>query len=257
MAGDVDYDDIGATYSRTRRTDPRIAACVHAAVGSARTILNVGAGAGSYEPTDRFVIAIEPSATMRSQRPPHLIPAINAVAEDLPLDDQSVDAAMAMLTVHQWRDLERGLDELCRVTRGPIVVLTFDGDALDHFWLAEYASELIEAERSRYPAINAIKGSLGTAATVQAIPIPIDCVDGFTEAYYARPDVFLDPKVRQSQSGWSFVDDDTQQRIIEALHDDIESGKWDQKYGKYRKQPQFEGSLRLIVSDPTGRVRGG
>src|ERR1700722_12778228 len=127
-AGDFDYDAQGGGYARQRRTDPRIAALVHQALGSARTVLNVGAGAGSYEPDDRHVIAIESSAAMRSQRPAHLAPAIHGVAENLPLDDQSVDAAMAMLTVHQWGDLDKGLAEMVRVTRGPIVVLTFDGN---------------------------------------------------------------------------------------------------------------------------------
>ena len=126
--GDFDYDALGSGYARQRRTDPRIAALVHAALGPARTVLNVGAGAGSYEPADRHVIAIEPSAAMRAQRPAHLTPAIHGVAEKLPLDDKSVDAAMATLTVHQWGDLEKGLGELVRVTRGPIVVLTFDGE---------------------------------------------------------------------------------------------------------------------------------
>src|ERR1700761_1260829 len=125
--GDFDYDAHGQGYARQRRADPRIAALVHAALGPARTVLNVGAGAGSYEPEDRHVIAIEPSAAMRVQRPAHLSPAIHGIAETLPLDDRSVDAAMAMVTVHQWGDLEAGLAELVRVTRGPIVVMTFDG----------------------------------------------------------------------------------------------------------------------------------
>src|ERR1700754_1090627 len=140
--GDFDYDAHGQFYAHQRRTDPRIAALVHAALGSAQTVLNVGAGAGSYEPADRHVIAIEPSAAMRAQRPAHLVPAVHGVAENLPLDDRSVDAAMATLTVHQWGDLEKGLGDRGRVTRGPIVVLTFDGDALDRLWLGDYAPEL-------------------------------------------------------------------------------------------------------------------
>ncbi|MDR3512653.1 MAG: methyltransferase domain-containing protein, partial [Caulobacteraceae bacterium] len=160
-AGDFDYDAHGQGYARRRRTDPRIAARVHAALGEARTVLNVGAGAGSYEPEDRHVIAVEPSAAMRAQRPGRLAPAVRGVAEALPLDDQSVDAAMAMVTVHQWRDLDLGLSELRRVTRGPIVILTFDGDALDRFWLADYAPELMAVERGRYPPIDALVVGLG------------------------------------------------------------------------------------------------
>src|SRR5262245_26888865 len=140
-AGDVDYSQHGQRYAHVRRTDPRIAALIHQALGDARTVLNVGAGAGSYAPEDRYVLAIEPSATMRAQRPKHLAPAIHGIAEELPLDDQSVDASMAIATAHQWRDLGQGLQELRRVTRGPIVVLTFDGDVLDRYWLADYAPE--------------------------------------------------------------------------------------------------------------------
>ena len=254
-AGDFDYDAGGQDYARQRRTDPRIAALVHQALGSARTVLNIGAGAGSYEPEDRYVLAIEPSAAMRAQRPAHLAPAIHGVAEELPLDDQSVDASMASLTVHQWPDLQKGVVELCRVTRGRIVVLTFDGDALDRYWLADYAPELIAVERGRYPAIATICKMLGGKTDVQAIPIPIDCFDGFTEAFYARPERFLDPSVRRSQSAWGFVADETQERFIKTLGDDLQSGAWDERYGKWRKQPHFEGSLRLIVSHPEGRAK--
>jgi SAM-dependent methyltransferase len=253
VAGDVDYARHGPDYARIRQTDARIAGQVHQALGDARTILNVGAGAGSYEPLDRYVLAIEPSETMRAQRPKHLAPAIHGIAEQLPLDDQSVDASMALVTVHQWRNLDKGLRELRRVTRGPIVVLTFDGDALDRYWLAEYAPELISVERRRYPGLKTIADGLGGPTEVQVIPIPIDCVDGFTEAYYARPEAFLDFAVRRSQSGWSFVLEDDQSRFVKALGDDLTSGAWDRKFGEWRTKPYFEGSLRLIVSQAIGR----
>ena len=200
VAGDFDYESGGTGYAAHRRTDPRIAALVHAALGEARTVVNVGAGAGSYEPADRDVTAVEPSEAMRRQRPAHLAPAVDAVAEALPFPDGSFDAAMAMVTIHQWPDTERGLRELRRVSRGPVVILTFDGDALDEFWLAEYAPELIAAERRRYPAIEHIRAALGGVSVVTKVPVPIDCVDGFTEAFYARPERFLDPAVRRSQA---------------------------------------------------------
>jgi SAM-dependent methyltransferase len=246
-AGDFDYDANGQTYARQRRTDPRIAALVHETLGSARTVLNVGAGAGSYEPTDRHIIAIEPSAAMRTQRPAHLTPAIHGAAENLPLDDRSVDAAMAMVTVHQWPDLETGLAELTRVTRGPIVVLTFDGDALDRLWLAEYAPELFAVERRRYPAIDRICAGLGGNCEVRPVPIPFDCVDGFSEAFYGRPEQFLDPAVRRSQSAWGFIEPAMEERIVAALAADLESGAWDARHGRWRRQPFFEGAVRLIV----------
>jgi hypothetical protein len=249
-AGDVDYGRHGQGYSNIRRTDPRIAAHVHRGLGDARTVLNVGAGAGSYEPEDRHIIAVEPSETMRAQRPRHLAPAIHGVAEQLPLDDKSVDASMALVTVHQWRDLDKGLLELRRVTCGPVLVLTFDGEALDRYWLAQYAPELIAVERRRYPAIERITRGLGGACTVQVIPIPIDCIDGFTEAYYARPEAFLDPSVRRSQSAWSFVTEEVQLRVVKRLSDDLQTGNWEQKFGEWRMKPFFEGSLRLIVSQP-------
>ena len=191
-AGDVDYAVHGRGYAAQRRTDPRIARFIDDALGDARTVLNVGAGAGSYEPQDRHVVAVEPSAAMRAQRPAHAVPAIDARAEYLPFDDDAFDAAMATVTVHQWRDLERGLHELRRVTRGPVVVLTFDGDALDRFWLKHYVPELLAAERARSPAIARIVDALGGRADVVTVPIPIDCVDGFSDAFYARPEAFLD-----------------------------------------------------------------
>jgi SAM-dependent methyltransferase len=246
-AGDFDYDANGQGYARQRRTEPRIAAMVHAALGSAHTVLNVGAGAGSYEPTDRHVIAIEPSAAMRAQRPAHLVPAIHGVAEDLPLDDRSVDAAMAVVTVHQWPDLKKGLAELRRVTRGPIVVLTFDGDALDRLWLADYAPELFAVERRRYPPMDRIDAGLGGGCKVIPVPIPLDCVDGFSEAFYGRPEQFLDPAVRKSQSAWRFVEPAVEERTVTALAADLASGAWDARHGHLRRQPFFEGAVRLIA----------
>jgi ubiquinone/menaquinone biosynthesis C-methylase UbiE len=249
-AGDHDYER-QPEYGSRRRTDPRIEAMVHEALGDAKTVVNVGAGAGSYEPADRHVIAIEPSRSMRSQRPADRVPAVDAVAEQLPLDDDSVDAAMAMVTIHQWADGEAGLRELRRVARDGVVVLTFDGDALDRFWLAEYAPALIVAERRRYPKIARVCELLGGAG-VQDVPIPIDCVDGFTEAFYARPEAFLDPAVRSAQSAWSFITRAETDAAVSRLADDLASGEWDRRFGQLRTQPEFVGSLRLIVARAPG-----
>jgi hypothetical protein len=204
-AGDFDYEVLGSQYSR--KADPRIAHLVRSGLGTATRVVNTGAGAGSYEPPDLLVTAVEPSASMRSQRLPDGAPALNAVAENLPFPDECFDAAM--VTVHQWSDADRGLRELRRVSRGPVVILTFDGDALDKFWLANYVPELIAAERRRYPAIDHMRDVLGGSSTVTAVPIPIDCTDGctdgFTEAFYARPEGFLDPAVRhRNRPGDSF-----------------------------------------------------
>jgi SAM-dependent methyltransferase len=249
-AGDVDYAGHGPNYSRRRQPDARIEAQIHAALGDARRVLNVGAGAGSYEPLDRHVIAIEPAQAMRAQRPAHLVPAIDATAERLPLDDASVDAAMALATVHQWRDLAQGLRELRRVARGPVVLLCFDGDALARFWLAEYAPEMIAVEGRRSPPIATLVEGLGGRCEVREVPIPQDCVDGFAEAFYARPEAFLDDAVRRAQSAWTFVSEEIQQRNVAALAADLASGAWDRRHGALRSQPTYVGSLRLIVSTP-------
>ncbi|MFI5934547.1 class I SAM-dependent methyltransferase [Actinoplanes sp. NPDC051494] len=248
--GDVDYESTGDGYAVRRRPDPRIAAMIHTALGTARTVLNVGAGAGSYEPGDRYVAAVEPSASMRAQRPAGAVPAIDATAEALPFDDDAFDAVLATVTVHQWADTAKGLAELRRVARGPVIVLTFDGDALDLLWLAEYVPELMAAERRRYPAIDMIAAAIGPDTQVLPVPVPADCTDGFTEAYYARPEMFLDPRVRAAQSAWGFVDEAAITSGIEKLRADLASGAWDDTYGALRTQPDFVGSLRLIVGRP-------
>jgi len=245
--GDFDYEARGAGYAVIRRPDPRIEALVHAALGDARTVLNVGAGAGSYEPSDRHVIAIEPAAAMRAQRALTRVPAIAGFAEALPLDDGAVDAAMAMMTVHQWSDLDRGLAELRRVARGPVVVLAGDGDSLPRYWLNDYAPDLIAAERRRYPPIGHIAQRIGATAEVQAVPIHLDCADGFTEAFYGRPERLLDPAVRRAQSSWGFLAEDAEARFVDALSADLNSGRWDAHHGHLRTQPTFESSMRLIV----------
>jgi SAM-dependent methyltransferase len=246
-AGDADYGTIGRDYTTYRRPDPHLFRAIMDAFGDARTIVNVGAGAGSYEPTDRQVTAVEPSASMRAQRPSQLPAAIDATAEDLPFEDDAFDAALASFTVHQWGDLEAGLRELRRVTCGPVVILTCDPAALDRFWLAEYAPEVIATEASRYPAPERIAGSLGGEVTVTPVPIPLDCTDGFGEAYYGRPEALLDPGARLTNSAWSFVGEAVEERFVAHLSRDLESGTWDARRGDLRRSPFFDGSLRLIV----------
>jgi SAM-dependent methyltransferase len=192
-AGDADYSAIGTSYSRYRRPDPRIAAQIGQALGEARTVLNVGAGAGSYEPADRLVTPVEPSASMRAQRQSGLAAAVDATAENLPFADNSFDAAMTTFSVHQWSDLRAGLREMRRVTRGPVVILTGDPDLLRWFWLGGYASEVIETEARRYPSTEALADGLGGGVTTANVAIPLDCADGFNEAYYGRPEALLDP----------------------------------------------------------------
>jgi SAM-dependent methyltransferase len=244
-AGDFDYEAGGAGYAQVRRADPRVQARVHAALGDARTVLNVGAGAGSYEPDDRYVVAVEPAQAMRAQRPPHR-PALDATAEHLPFDADSFDAAMAMITIHQWADAEQGLQELRRVSRGPVVILTFDGAAMPGFWLNDYVPEMIAAERARYPDVQRVAALTGGA--VHDVPIPFDCTDGFAEAFYGRPEALLEPAIRRAQSAWAFAPAGTNQPGIERLRADLASGAWDERYGALRTQPEFSGSLRLIAA---------
>jgi SAM-dependent methyltransferase len=247
-AGDVDYGALGARYAEFRKPDPRIAAQIHAALGAARTVLNVGAGAGSYEPLDRLVTAVEPSASMRAQRPTRLPPAIDAVAERLPFPDGAFDASMALFTVHQWPDLAAGLREMRRVTRGAIAIMTADPDLLARFWLAEYAPEMTQLEAQRCPQLHTLTNLLGRGARVEPIAIPLDCTDGFNEAYYGRPEMFLDAGARRACSSWSLVAPDVATASVERLSRDLADGAWDARHGALRSQPTYHGALRLVIS---------
>lgn len=245
------YDKLGQKYSGYRRTDPRIAEYILDALTGAKTVLNVGAGGGSYEPEDRYVVAVEPSIMMRSQRlENNKVPAINAKADNLPFDDNSFDASMAMITIHHWPDINKGLKELRRVTKEQVVIMTFDPDALDNFWNATYFPELIAVEKARYSSIDFIQKSLGGNCTVVPIPVPLDCPDGFQEAFYGRPEAFLQKEVRQSQSAWGFLEEGLEELLVKRLADDLETGEWDRKYGAYRTEPTFTCALRLVVATP-------
>lgn len=249
-AGDADYGAIGRAYASYRQPDQRVFGAILDAFGDARAIINVGAGAGSYEPIDRDVTPVEPSATMRAQRPASLAEAIDARAESLPFGDNTFDAALASFTVHQWGDLDAGLHEMRRVTTGPVVILTCDPDALAGYWLNEYVPEIITTEAGRFPALGRIADALGGRVEVTTVPIPLDCTDGFGEAYYGRPEALLDAGARLANSAWSFVDASVEPRFVERLSEDLADGTWDARWGHLRTQPTFDGSLRLIVATP-------
>jgi SAM-dependent methyltransferase len=244
----VDYDRHGRTYARHRRADPRIAARIHAALGDARTVLNVGAGSGSYEPEDRWVLAVEPSETMRAHRPPGAAPAITARAEALPLDDRAVDAAMACVTIHHWEPPEAGLAELRRVARRTVVVLTFELTDLPA-WQQQYLAEGLAIERPRFPSIAAISDVLGGRIRVERIPTPSDCTDGFFEAFWNRPEALLDPSVRSSQSMWALLAPGLEDRIVDRLGSALGAGTWDAEHGYLRDRESLDGSLRLVISE--------
>ncbi|HTL41122.1 MAG TPA: class I SAM-dependent methyltransferase [Pseudolysinimonas sp.] len=249
-AGDADYGRLGPGYAAIRQPDPRIEAIVWQALGDARSVINVGAGAGSYEPRDREVTAVEPSASMRAERPADRVPAIDATAQHLPFPDDSFDAAMASVTIHQWPDLAAGLGEMRRVARGPVVILTFTPQVPEPWWMPVYVPELFEVEARRMPPLETVAEGLGGRVDVSVLPVPADCIDGFGQAFFARPERTLDADVRRAMSAWSFVEPAVEQRYVDELGADLASGAWDERWGHFRSLPQFDVGLRLVVGHP-------
>lgn len=248
MSGTELYDTIGATYTVTRRTEPRIAAQVWSALGDARTVLNVGAGTGSYEPAHRDVTAVEPSALMRAQRPAGAAPCVAAAAENLPFKDQSFDAAMAVATIHHWRDPIAGLREMRRVARRVVVFThdTSDAGWLRRFWLTrDYLPEAADLVVGR-PSVTDLAGAIGARA--EPVLIPWDCGDGFFEAYWRRPEAYLDESVRRGVSVWARVGPDAEQRAVRGLRDDLASGRWAERNRDLLDLDAAELGLRLLVT---------
>jgi SAM-dependent methyltransferase len=251
-ASGVRYDSIGHGYADYRRADPRIAAAILTALGDSRTVVNVGAGTGSYEPTDRPVVAVEPSTAMALQRDPSLSPAVLGVAESLPLADDSTDAAMAVMTMQHWSDAPRGLAELKRVARRRVVLVTIDPTVETDMWLfADYAPEFLERDRTEMPAIDDIVAALG-AATVTPLPIPHDCTDGMGIAFWSRPEAVLDPRARAATSGFARMDNAREAEIVARLADDLRTGAWDARHGHLRALSELDVGLRLITVELDG-----
>jgi SAM-dependent methyltransferase len=243
------YDRIGLSYSQVRRADPRFEAALWGALGDARSVLNVGAGAGSYEPTDRTVLAVEPSPVMIAQRPPDATPAIRAVAEFLPLEDHSVDATMAVFTMQHWSDVDRGLAEALRVTRKRIVLLTLDFDVTAEMWLCrDYLPEIAEHDRKTFPSIEHLRAVL-PHVRVDTISVPADCTDCFCIALWSRPEAHLDPDVRRSSSIWHLLPESVVERGLDRLRRDLDSGAWDRRYGRLRSQAEHDVGVRLLTSE--------
>ena len=187
---------------------------------------------------------------MRAKRPAHLAAAVDATAENLPFDDDAFDAAMTTFSVHQWSDLRGGLREMRRVTRGSVVILTCDPDLVRAFWLQEYAPEVLDTEARRYPSTAELADGLGGVVTIGKVPVPLDCTDGFNEAYYGRPEALLDPAARLSCSAWSFPGPEVHDRFTSELSRDLADGTWDRRHGHLRTQPALDGSLILVSSRP-------
>jgi SAM-dependent methyltransferase len=239
------YDRIGRSYVATRAEDPRIAAAIRDALGEARTVLNVGAGSGSYEPRDRDVLAVEPSAVMRAQRPPGAAPCIDARAESLPFADGAFDAAMAVLSDHHWEDRLGGLREMRRVARRA-VVFQWDPAFADAFWLArDYLPSFPDPQGV---TLAETEEALGATRSIR-VPIPHDCRDGFLMAYWRRPEAYLDPAVRANISVFSLLPREEVEAMVLALRADLASGEWAARNAALLELNTYDFGYRLIVAE--------
>lgn len=238
------YDSIGVNYAELRKPDRRIARIIESALGSAQTVLNVGAGNGSYEPADRLLIAVEPSREMIRKRSPAAAKAIEARAEDLPFGDRSFDASMAILTIHHWSDKEAGLREMRRVTRGQIVLLTFDPSHRP--WLTDYLPELVTLDEAQMPMMSDYARWLGPVR-ITPVLVPHDCSDGFLYAYWRRPTAYLDARLRSgSSSFWAIRNAEAG---LQTLRRDLETGEWERRYAELLSLDAYDAGYRLVVAD--------
>jgi SAM-dependent methyltransferase len=239
------YDAIGRSYSTRRQPDPRLAARLDAWIGCDTTVLNVGAGTGSYEPIRSGVIAVEPSTVMLSQRPLSAAPAVRAVAEALPFQDQAFDVVLAILTVHHWNNQRRGLEECARVAKDRVVILTWNPDAKGFWLVRDYFPEILAIDRQTFPSMKLLSDVFGPI-DVHPLPIPCDCVDGFLGAYWQRPEAYLDEEVRRSISTFSRLATTDQQ--LERLEVDLASGNWERRNAELRHRADLDVGYRLVIS---------
>jgi SAM-dependent methyltransferase len=247
------YDGIGRGYGASRREDPRIRARIAQALGDARSIVNVGAGTGSYEPEDRHVVAIEPSDVMASQRPRTRAPAIRASAADLPLRDGSVDAAMAVLTIHHWDEArERGVREMRRVARGPIVIVTIDAEVSGRMWLmADYLKEVDALDRRIFPRVEQLAEWLGGRTEIDVILIARDSPDWSLASFWAHPERVLNREARDATSGFARMPPEVVDRVVADVDRDLRDGTWDRRHGHLRTLDAFDAGLRIVVNTPS------
>jgi SAM-dependent methyltransferase len=243
------YDAISSSYVSTRRADPRIARHIHAALGDALKVVNVGAGTGNYEPTDRMVVAVEPSLEMISQRPETSASALRAAAEDLPFPSETFDAAMAVLTVHHWRDWRQGLAEMQRVA-GTQVIFLFEPAMINKFWALDggYWPEAFQLPSERDAIGVEEVSSVLDVSRVDPLSIPIDCTDGFGAAFWGRPEAYLEPQVQRGMSWLAQLTPDVLARGSARLAADLQSGEWDRRHGHLRRLDQLDVGYRLITA---------
>jgi SAM-dependent methyltransferase len=244
------YDRIGGQYRSGRQEDPRIAARIGAALSDASPVVNVGGGSGSYEPRDRPVVAVEPSTVMLSQRPAGGAPAVRGVAEALPFGDDAFGAAMGVLTVHHWRDRARGLAEMRRVARGPVVLFVRDPRAVPSWWLHHYFPATARLEASRETPLAHLAHALGGRLDVTPVPIPADCSDGFNAAYWRRPRAYLDPRVWQPMSALALIPEAERADGMRRLRTDLDSGAWDRQWGHLLALDELDLGYRVVTGRP-------
>lgn len=247
---DIRYQRIGAGYASQRREDPAVYAHILAALGGAQSVVNVGAGAGSYEPRDRRVLAIEPSRVMVGQRAAGSAPAVLATADALPLADRSFDAALSVLSLHHWDDgRERGVRELRRVARGPVVIATIDPAVSGAMWLmAEYLPEVATLDHRIFPPLDVVARWLGGRSEMRVIEIARDTPDHTLMSFWAHPERVLDADARNATSGFARMDAAVTARVVNAVRADLESGAWDRRHGELRTRASFDAGLRLLVN---------
>ena len=244
------YDKLGVGYNSYRRPDPRFAARIRAALGDAASVLNVGAGAGSYETEDLPLIAVELSATMIRQRPPNSAPCVQASVEALPFADRSFDSVLAVLTVHHWTQRDAGLRELRRVAGRRIVFLTWDPEFDEQFWLTrDYLPEILELDRRRFPKLTTFQNALGVASLeIEPLPVPADCTDGFRSAYWKLPHRYLDPDARKSISAFAMLDPAIVTRGLASLAKDLESGEWRRRNRDLESLDALDVGHRIVIA---------
>lgn len=246
----IAYDQAGGTYSLTRRTDPRIAAVIDKALADAGSIANIGAGTGSYEPR-QTVVALEPSSVMIAQRSPKAAPAIRGTAEHLPIRTDAVDAALAVLTVHHWAQLDQGLAEMARIARHRVVILTWDHDVFRQFWLVrDYLPAAAITDARLAVPIARFAEVLGDVS-IWPVAVPHDCLDGFAAAFWRRPDAYLDETVQAGMSMFALTPPSQLREGLARLEADLANGMWTTRYATLLNEPMFDAGYRLIVANPT------
>lgn len=242
------YEDIGRSYAKTRREDPRIAAEITACLGASRSVVNVGAGTGSYEPSDRLVVAVEPSPRMVGQRRGRTRHVVQGVAEALPFPDAAFDAGMAVLTIHHWADPEAGLRELRRVARHQVVFF-FEPLRSHDFWALDYFSEALDVPSEQHPPGEDVLRRALRVREVRRVLVPYDCTDGFGAAFWARPEAYLDPEVQAGMSWLALLSPEARDRGSARLAADLASGAWDRRHGHLRRLPTYDGGYRIAITD--------